>query len=998
MTASLSPQVYNIPAELPFVDTLASGLFRRAAESSFALADFTILLPTRRAIRSLRDAFLRQSGGAPMLLPRMLPLGDLDEEEIFISDWGDARTIFTGEIGVDIPDAISSAHRQLMLAKHILTVEGKHIGVEQAVRLAGELGRLLDQVQTEQLEFKYLNSLVPNEYAQHWQITLEFLEVITKFWPSILEEKGLIDPVERRNLIMKAQLSYWKKRTPIHPVIAAGSTGSIPLTADLLTLIASFPNGAVVLPGLDQSLNTKDVYDIETHPQFGLFRLLTKMSLTAGEVKPWPTKRARDSIVTKREFASVWRTKLISDVMCPAEKVSDWRSLSSISKEAFKGIEIITCPGPDEEAGVIALILREVLETPNKTAALITPDRLLSRRVSSELSRWGIKIDDSAGIPLRQTVGGSFLRLTAKLIVNNFLPIDLLAIGKHPLAAGGIKPAKFRQLIRTFEVDFLRGPRPAPGIDGLLELLSPGELKLRRMLEFIKSTSVEFCQMATKTETSLADILDAHIAFTECLASSHEQSGAERLWFGDEGEATSKFIYGLLEVGDNLGKFNGSSYPALLDVLLLGQVARRNFGCHPRLAIWGLLEARLQQADLVVISGLNEGTWPPDVGSDPWMSRPMREKFGLPSPERRIGLTAHDFQQAFSAPEVVMTRSARVDGIPTVPSRWLVRLQKLLAGLDIEFADRFFQPSYRLAWQSRLDQPKNIQPINPPAPCPPVGVRPRKLSVTQIETWMRDPYAIYAQYILRLKPLPKLDTSPDVADYGSLIHDVLDVFSKKYQYDIGSDSLDQLIKIGDEKFKSVLKYPSVWAFWWPRFLRIAKWFIDLETVRREEIVNTHSEVRGFIEITAPAGVFRLTAKADRIDELKDGTLRIIDYKTGAPPSKLEVAAGFAPQLPLEALIAEGGGFDGIIEKRVSNLNYWRLRGSIPAGQVLSVGDNPSKLAAEAEEGVTALIRQFDDVGTPYGSRPRPENAPKFSDYEHLARVKEWSMSEGEDSS
>jgi ATP-dependent helicase/nuclease subunit B len=373
----------------------------------------------------------------------------------------------------------------------------------------------------------------------------------------------------------------------------------------------------------------------------------------------------------------------------------------------------------------------------------------------------------------------------------------------------------------------------------------------------------------------------------------------------------------------------------------------------------------------------------------------MRKEFGLPSPERRIGLTAHDFQHAFSAPNVIMTRSARVDGTPTVPSRWLVRLQKFLTGLEPDYADNFFQSSQWLYWQSILDQPSTVKPINPPSPRPPVEVRPRSLSVTQIETWMRDPYAIYARYILGLKSLPKLDVSPDAADYGTLIHNVMDIFSKKYQYNLPRDALDRLIEIGDKEFKLILKYPSVWAFWWPRFLRIAKWFVSIEANRRKEITRTYSEIRGIIEIKAPGGPFQLTAKADRIDELKDGTLRIIDYKTGSPPSKNEVAAGFAPQLPLEALIIQAGGFDDISGKSVSDLNYWRLRGSNPAGEVLSVSDNPRQLVVEAEEGVAALIRQFDDIRTPYESRPRPENAPKYSDYEHLARVKEWSTSDDE---
>lgn len=993
MTILPHRRVYNIPAEFSFVDTLASGLIVRASEGPFDLVDFTILLPTRRAIRSLRDAFTRQNNGAPMLLPRMLPLGDLDEEELFIAGWGESETKVDDINKLDLPDAISSVHRQLILTKHVLVLEGGQIRVEQAARLASELGRLLDQVQTEQLKFEDLKALVPDEYAKHWQVTLEFLEVITKFWPGIISDKGMIDPAERRNLIMKTQLSYWERNTPKHPVIAAGSTGSIPVTGDLLTLIASFPEGAVILPGLDLSLNVKDVCDIESHPQYGLVRLLAKMNLTVSDVQDWLTTETAQTIRPKNNFAPVSRRKLLSNVMCSAEKVAEWRFLDPLPKDVLKGVENITCVSPDEEAGVIALILRGILEVPDKTGALITPDRRLARRVANELSRWGINIDDSAGMPLQQTVSGSFLRLTARLISNNFLPIDFLTVAKHPLAASGIDPVEFRRLIRTLEIKFLRGPRPALGIDGLLALLPQNETQIKEILEVIKSTSAEFTKLITSSETSFLGLLKTHMAFAEALATTNDQVGSERLWFGDEGEVVANFMSGLMEISDALGNIDSASYPALLDVLLVGQVARQKFGSHPRLTILGLLEARLQHADMVVLAGLNEGTWPPDVGSDPWMSRPMRKEFGLPSSERRIGLTAHDFQQAFMAPEVVMTRSARVDGTPTVPSRWLVRLQKLLTGLDLDVANYFFQPSYWLEWHSSLDRPKNIRPVDPPAPRPPIDSRPRNLSVTQVETWMRDPYSIYARHILGLRLLPKLDVAPDAADYGTLVHDVMDIFSKKYPVDWPADAFDQLVKIGDKKFKSILKYPGVWAFWWPRFLRIAEWLIYVEPGRRNDLIKTNSEVRGSIEIISSVGIFVLTAQADRIDELEDGTLRIIDYKTGTSPSKLEVAAGFSPQLPLEALIAEAGGFANIAGRRVSKLDYWRLKGSIPAGEVSSVSENPAKLASDAQEGVSALVRLFDNVNTPYESRPRPENAPKYSDYEHLARVKEWSTSE-----
>ncbi len=985
-------QVYTIPAELPFVDALAAGLSERAAVGPFDLADYTILLPTRRAVRSLREAFLRLSDGQPLLLPRMMPLGDLDEEELAIAGWQELPSQFDGDESSDLPEAISSLHRHLMLTRRIQALEGEGVSIDQAARLASELGSLLDQVQTEQLDFAALQSLVPEEYALHWQITLKFLEILTEYWPGILADKGLVDPAERRNAVMAAQLAHWQNQPPRKPVVAAGSTGSIPATADLLTLIAGLPEGAVVLPGLDLDIDPASLETQETHPQHGMFRLLAKMALSSEDVQTWPEEDLGGDI----DGASPERRELIFNVMRPAGSVTEWRELDPPTKVALEGVEYINCPGPDEEAGVIALKLRQALETSGKTAALVTPDRRLARRVASELGRWEIEIDDSAGLPLAQTPSGSFLRLTAELVAHQFLPLDMLAVGKHPLAAGGKAPAQFRQLIRDLEIGVLRGPRPAPGLAALIDLVAEKRADLKELLETIGLMAAEFTTAIASPKMMLGELLKAHIGFMEALATSDEQSGLERLWSGDDGEATAGFVAELMEVSSVLDEIEPVAYPALLDVLMIGRAVRPIFGSHPRLAILGLLEARLQHADLIILGGLNEGTWPPDVGGDPWMSRPMRKDFGLPSPERRIGLTAHDFQQAFCAPEVVMTRASRVDGTPTVPSRWLMRLEKILFGLDQNLAGKFFLPGPWLHWQAQLDRPDRVSPINPPAPKPPLEARPRQLSVTQIETWMRDPYAIYARHILKIRALDPLDAAPDAAAYGTLIHNTLDDFSARFPKELPADALGQLIEIGEEHFEPLLKHPGVWAFWWPRFLRIAAWFVELEAERRQEVAAIHSEATGEIILSGAAGDFKLTAMADRIDELNSRTLRIIDYKTGAPPSKTEVAAGYAPQLPLEAVIAEAGGFSDIAAKPVSELDYWRLRGSNPAGEISSAGDEPAQLAAGAKEGLEALIRLFDDVETPYEARPRPEAAPKYSDYEHLARVKEWSSADGEE--
>ncbi len=982
--------VYTIPAEMSFVDALASGLMQQAADEPFELADFTVLLPTRRAVRSLREAFLRLSGGAPTLLPRMTPLGDLDEDELVIAGWEEMATVgLTG----DVPPAISSLRRQLLLTRLVQQFIGAqstagNTAVDQAARLSGGLARLLDQVQTENLSFENLASLVPEEYAHHWQTTLDFLKILTEHWPNILAAQKAIDPAQRRNLLLQAQAEVWRNQPPAAPVIAAGSTGSIPATAGLLKIIADVPLGAVVLPGFDLSLDEETRAGLDqTHAQHGMKVLLDRLEINPADVQLWPCPG-----IDEAPRVRSGRARLLRDALLPASAVDTWRQLPPPPDEALEGLRRVDCPGPDEEAGVIALMLREVLESEGKSAALVTPDRKLARRVAAEMNRWGIEIDDTAGVPLAQTPPGSFLKLAVDLVAGGFAPLQFLAIGKHPLTAAGRPVAAFRRFVRELEMSVLRGPRPAPGIDGLLAGLQDETRHLKPVLLDLEVMAADLSELLNRPSVSLIELVGAHISFAEALAASEDMPGPARLWAGEAGEAAAGFISELLDSAASLGDLSGASYGSLFDVLMTGRAVRPRYGGHPRLAIWGLLEARLQHAELIILGGLNEGTWPPEAPSDPWMSRPMRGAFGLPLPERRIGLSAHDFQQAFCAPEVVITRARRVEGTPTVPSRWLLRLEKFLIGMGA--GEQLQMQGPWLHWQGLLDRPERIVPASPPAPTPPIEARPRQLSVTQIETWMRDPYAIYARHILGLRALPELDALPDAADYGSIIHEALDAFSRAYPGPMPDKAENKLLALGRDRFAAVLNHPGVWAFWWPRFERIAAWFVDLERDRRGEIAATHSEVAGGTKLNEDAQSFKLTAKADRIDELADGGLRIIDYKTGAPPTKTEVAAGFAPQLPLEAVIAEDGGFAGLAGRPVTALDFWRLKGGTPAGEIISAGNDIADLARQAKAGLTALIRAFDRKDTPYEARPRPDQAPKYSDYEHLARVKEWAAAEG----
>jgi ATP-dependent helicase/nuclease subunit B len=973
------PALFTIPAGTSFVDALARGLLERHGGDPLALGRVRVLLPTRRAARTLREAFLRLSGGEALILPSMQPLGDVDEGEL-----GIAGSAGDGATALDLPPAIPPLERTLLLSRLVLAwrrARGETADdPAQAFRLAVELAGFIDQVHTEGCDLSALHGLVPEEFASHWQITIEFLRIVAERWPEILAERGYLDPAARRDRLLRLLARRWSDRPPPFPVVAAGSTGSIPATAGLIGVVARLPQGAVVLPGFDTALDPTswDALDA-SHPQYGMKQLLARIAVDRAEVEPWAgTEQPRPE-----------RVRLLHEAMRPASTTAAWQEVREgiDAGAALDGLWRIDAPTQQDEAGAVAAILRETLESPSRTAALITPDRDLARRVAAALRRWGVEIDDSAGTPLALTPVATFLRLTADMALSEAAPVPLLAALKHPLAAGGEAPGRFRAAVRRLERAVLRGPRPALGLDGVaaaLAALDPPEPTLTEWWRGVAVRAAPFMEAVAARDADLAATVRAHVAFAEALAATDHAPGAERLWVEAAGEAAAAFLDEFVHTAGDL-PLDGRHYPALLEAAMADRVVRPAFGRHPRVAILGPLEARLHHADVTVLGGLNEGTWPPDAGTDPWMSRPMKQRFGLPAPERRIGLSAHDFVQGASAPLVYLTRADKVGGTPTLPSRWLLRLDALVG------EDRWPRPPH-LAWHLALDAPDGPPaPLPPPEPTPPVAVRPRALSVTRVEAWLRDPYGLYAERILRLRPLDPLDADPCAADRGTIIHEAL------YRYLMENpvpppDAYERLRRHGLEVFRPLLARPLVRAFWWPRFERIARWFVERQTERQAEgIVPVLLERRGELTLRGfDGGDFVLSAKADRIDRRADG-FEIIDYKTGGAPKAEQLLAGYAAQMPLQALMLRGGAFEGAAGP-AADLAWWTLKGEANeirlASAVLAGAASLDELVEEAEAGLRRLIAAFDRPETPYVSHPNPLEAG-FGEYDHLARVKEW---------
>jgi len=987
------PHVFTIPSDQIFVEALARGILKDVGDAPQKLARVRVLLPTRRACKSLREAFLRLSDGKPMLLPQMLPLGDVDEDDLALETSGSADSL-------NLDPAIGSLKRVTQLARYVMKME-PDTTPDQAVRLAEEFAQLLDQVHTEGLDLSALPNLVKDkELSEHWEKTVTFLSIIGETWPKVLKDQGVMDSSKRRDEVLRARAKSWAENPPHDLIIAAGSTGTIPATAELLEVIANLPNGAVVLPGLDVRAHDDVWKALEpSHPQFGMAHLLEKLGVNRTDVSPWlGTTDSRSD-----------RQDVLNRALVPASASHLWRDDAldaPVVEKALEGLVRVDCPSPREEAQTIALILRQALNDPEKTSALITPDRQLARRVSVELARWDVDVDDSAGQPLDQTPPGAFFNLVGEMAAQNFSPISVLACLKHPLAAGLIAPHELRHQVRALEAICLRGPRPGEGLAGLQDRLrvfhhdanGRQEKRLHKMgldakharnvLVMLQDLAEPLAEALRNNKASPDELLKAHVACAEALARTDEPEDERRLWAGEAGEALSRFIAEAHEALLSLGPIPCEHYPALIKALMAGRAVRPLYGKHPRVFIWGPLEARLQRADITVLGGLNEGTWPGDVEASPWMSRPMMHAFGLAMPERRIGLSAHDFVQAASSPNVYLTRSERSGTSPQVPSRWLVRLDTMLG-------DQAMTPQKQwLDWAKKLTEPEGgAQPCKPPCPTPPVSSRPNQLSVTAIEKWIRDPYSIYAGRILGLSPLDAIDADASAADKGNVIHMVLERFVQENFDALPPDPEAELLRIGEIIFKEEISSPGVRAFWWPRFKRIAAWFADFEINRRAMgIKPALIEDQGETKLND----FTLTAQVDRMDIDGEGGLVILDYKTGQAPTTPQVESGLTPQLPLEGLIASTGGFKNLKQATsLSTMMYVRLTGGRVPGEEKIIKVDGDEAVENAKDGLTKLIGKFAFQETPYLSRPRPMFESRFGDFDHLARVKEWSGEGGE---
>jgi ATP-dependent helicase/nuclease subunit B len=1036
------PQVFSIAAGAPFLPTLADAVLSgrlapRQTDDPLALADVTILVPTRRAARALREVLLDQLGGQAVILPTIRPIGDVDEEDHLLNPGVEAPAD-----RLALPPAISPLARLLALGRLTLewgrTADRGRIAkapeepllipasAADALRLAGDLARLIDDLAIAGIGFEAIERLAADDQTGYFQVTLDFLKIVAEHWPRILVAMNRVDPAVRRDRLVRAEANRLEKLDPASPIIAAGSTGSIPATARLLKTIAHLPNGAVVLPGLDRFLDDAGFAAIGDpaeakasafgHPQLGLKKLIAEIGVTRADIE--------DLTVATGPAAA--RAMLLSEAMRPAATTDRWAGIAHEARapealeSALAGVGLVVARNEQEEALAIALACREAVETSGAVAALVTPDRDLARRVAVELGRWGLVVDDSAGTPLDRLPPGIFARLLIELVGSESDPATLLALLKHPLAAFGLARPACRRAARALEVGLLRGSRVAGGVAALTPALAAARAKAtdararhvaaaRRRLGADAWDQAE--ALLAAVASALAPLVDIFSGSREVpvaglaealrrslAAAATDETGSDReLWSGEAGRALEALLHGVAGDDDGLTILPAEA-PALLGTLMAGIAVTQPAGSDRRIHIWGTLEARLQSADLIVLGGLDEGVWPAETRTDAWLSRSMRAEIGLEPPERRIGLAAHDFAQGFAAPRVLVTRAEKRGGTPTVAARWLQRLSALIGDDATTALQERGERYLRIA--RRLDRvpPAEVAPSPRPAPRPPLPARPRSLSITEIETLIRDPYATYARHVLALEPLEPLGLAPDYALRGTIVHDALGRFTREWSgpYDAAAEA--RLLDIGRALLGQIAGFPDIHAIWSYRFAAIARWFVAWERARDEEIAGRFAEIGGGLEIAAPAGAFHLRGRADRIDLRKDGLLEILDFKTGAPPTARQLLTGLAPQLALEVAMARAGAFGEAFAGRSVLSLGWLALGQVARGDPYRTAVEsrltPDGLGAEALARLTALTAAYDDPDRGYVSRVRPMFETRFeSPYDHLARVREWALVE-----
>lgn len=991
--------IFNISPRYPFLEVLASYIVETAKSQNLNISDDIILLPTRRACRYMKDIFLRLSENKAVLLPTISPLGDIDENGLASLDydtdsvdgWLDSEK--SGVSQKKLPPAISKIKRNLILST-LVKEKNPDFTEEQAYSLAVDLAHLMDTVEMEELSFNNLSNLVPEEYSEHWQETLEFLKIITAAYPKILQENGVMNPVARKVCLIKKQIEFWKHYPPKGRIFAAGSTGSLVPISYMLRFISKMEKGFLILPGLDKNISDDDFELLtapypktnQNHPQYGLLKLIKGLGLKISDIPELPLFKDYDIADSDRELLS-------SHIMLSADMNDDWSKLPTLKNDVLSGVSEICLDTDSDEVFAIAGLLRKAVFE-NKKALLITPDRKIAKSVANELKRWNIIVDDSAGIPASDTVTGNYIILVLKMLYDDFSPYSILAVLKHQYTHLGYTKVELENLTTELEKNVLRGHVSLNNFEKIINASFEYPSVQQLLLKIQNLCKDMYSKMCDSQKYNLYDLLREHLTLVENFVASDEVDKTNILWNSDLHNDLSKelslLLSALKDIKDEknsiaIDTMTTTAYFVFISNYLLSLSLRPKINSHPNIAIMNSIEARLITADLYIMAGLNEDTFPSVTSDDPWMSRPMKAKFNLPLPERKIGLSSHDFVEFFCKKNVIMTHATKVDGVNTITSRWLTKLSAIIKIAGLKTYDSLNDEVK--SWIKISGVNKVASRCKRPEPCPPLSARPKQLSATWIEKWYRDPYIIFANKILGLKKEDDINPVVGGAELGTVIHASLEEFKKRKL-----STANELKHIMLNYAIPYMDIPQI-DFWYSKFDEVAEWFAKYESDIKNSIQYSFMEEYGEYNITPN---FKITATADRIDISYENKATIFDYKTGTAPSITnDVSTGYSPQLLIEALIFKNNGFKNIkTNSKVSGVRYIKLTGS-KNGEIKGekLDECIDEMIDKTYTNLKNNVAEFSKETTPYISRPNQTRVgpsiENYSEYTHLERVKEW---------
>lgn len=936
--------IFHIPSDQNFLQNIIKGAKEKIDPSLFSKT--IILLPSHRSCRELERILLSEYDD--VMIPKIIPIASL-EESLSFEIFEDLNTI---------PKSITYTEAKFLLAN--LIKDKTRIDDAKAsdhLNIAGGLMKLIMKFEKEDMPIYNIDKAFLGDHPIHIEKILNHLQVISSAWPKLLSKLNVVTPITRRNLFIKKLIKKWEELPPSYPIIIAGSTGTFRTTQMLLNSVSKLKNSFVILQGVDHLKNFEDTHFDETHPSFQLNLLLKDLQAQVRHIESWYTESLTSS---QYNFASILFKKEYTDIA--RSKISD------------QNIEYIECASLQEEANLISIKVRETLEFGHKNIGIISNNKSLRMRLKSTLELWNIDSECSDGIPITSTPQIKFIFSIFRVVHENFTPISLLTLLTNEL---NILDHESRNSVSKLEIKYLRGIRKYRNISELIQKAkNNGDHDITILLEKTANYLKPVFNILNSKSFKIQSLLNILIQTSEDMSS-------QEIWSGDIGEKVHEIIHLILQTIPEENKINLDEFEIILSEVFREYSVYSKLNINKRVSILSPIESRLLSFDYTILSGLNEKSWPETPEIDPWLSTAFYKQLKISSPHTAIGQSANDFLSLLNQDKLLITRSINDNNSPQIPSRWITKLELWFKAADILDKIKPTESSLK-TFAKNLHAPESFVKYSAPSPKPEINLRPSKLSVTQIEKLMRDPYSVYASKILKLKPLEKLDKMPDQLEFGNFIHATLDLFHKSSKNLEPQNYLDTILQIGNQLLADMISNPVIHKIWQPRFYKIAAWVAEYET----NIRNTKTVETEVIYSMVIGKNFTLTAKADRIEyDIQTNTISVLDFKTGSIPTNEDVRKGFSPQLTLEALLIEKNHQNA----HVSDMIYIQLASGKNLGHITKVQGNPVQIIDAAKKGILRLIEQYGDIDTPYLVCPNVRKTPTYNDFEHLERLEELLM-------